>query len=296
MIMTDSTLIEVEQLQKTYPNGFTALTGVSFTVRAGETLALLGPNGAGKSTTIEILEGYRKRSGGTARVLGVDPSHGGRDWYAQLGIVLQTNDDMPNLTVREQLNHFAALYPNPRNVDELIEAVGLGAKANTRISKLSGGQRRRVDVALGIVGNPRVLFLDEPTTGFDPEARHEFWELVRTLREDGTSILLTTHYLEEAAALSDTIAIIAGGELIAHDSIDSIGGVDARLPQVRWLTNDGWRSERTTHPGELVASLVARGEELRELEIIRPTLENIYLDLLAHHEAGTLAETKGELR
>jgi ABC-2 type transport system ATP-binding protein len=173
-------VVSVRDLRKSY-GAFTALDGVSFDIERGETFALLGPNGAGKSTTIEILEGYRDRSGGEASVLGVDPQHGGLDWKARLGIVLQSTGESGDVTVREQLAHFAGFYPNPRNVDEVIAAVGLEQKAKTRIGKLSGGQQRRVDVALGIVGNPELLFLDEPTTGFDPEARRQFWDLIRGL-------------------------------------------------------------------------------------------------------------------
>jgi ABC-2 type transport system ATP-binding protein len=192
------TVIEVRDLRKTY-GAMVAVDGVSFDIHRGETFALLGPNGAGKSTTIEILEGYRRRSSGEVRVLGVDPGRGGLDWKARLGIVLQSSGESGNVTVGEQLRHFAALYPNPRSVDEVIAAVGLESKAGVLIRKLSGGQRRRVDVAVGIIGAPELLFLDEPTTGFDPEARRNFWQLIRTLQSEGTTILLTTHYLDEAS-------------------------------------------------------------------------------------------------
>ena len=192
---TSETVVEVTDLQKNY-GSFNALNGVTFDIRRGETFALLGPNGAGKSTTIEILEGFRKRSGGQARVLGADPNDAGLDWKAQLGIVLQSSAEAANVTVREQVSQFAGYYSRPRDVDEVIEAVGLTAKAKTRIGQLSGGQRRRVDVALGVIGRPQLLFLDEPTTGFDPEARRQFWSLIEGLKADGTSILLTTHYLD----------------------------------------------------------------------------------------------------
>jgi ABC-2 type transport system ATP-binding protein len=183
--------VSVRNLRKNY-GAFVALDGVSFDIERGETFALLGPNGAGKSTTIEILEGYRDRSSGEVSVLGVDPQHGGLGWKARLGIVLQSSGESGNVTVREQLAHFARLYPNSHDVDEVIAAVGLTEKARTRIKALSGGQRRRVDVALGLIGRPELLFLDEPTTGFDPEARREFWELIRSLKRDGTTILLTS--------------------------------------------------------------------------------------------------------
>ncbi|TAM69497.1 MAG: ABC transporter ATP-binding protein [Microbacteriaceae bacterium] len=279
-------VVRVRDLRKSY-GILAALDGVSFDIQRGETLALLGPNGAGKSTTIEILEGYRDRSGGEATVLGVDPQHGTLAWKAQLGIVLQSTGEPGDVTVREQLAHFAGFYPNPRNVDEVIESVGLTDKAKTRIRALSGGQRRRVDVALGIVGHPQLLFLDEPTTGFDPEARHEFWGLIRRLKSEGTTILLTTHYLDEAAQLSDRAAVIAGGRLIEIGPIDEIGGADARVPVVRWREASALREERTTQPATFVAQLVARlAGEPESLEVIRPSLEAIYLQLLGQSDAS----------
>ena len=196
--MTSRNAVEVEHLVRRY-GSFTAVDDVSFTIAEGETFALLGPNGAGKSTTIEILEGYRNRTSGAVSVLGVDPQHGGLDWKARLGIVLQSTGETGLVTVREQIAHFAGFYPNARDVDEVIAAVGLVGKEKVQIRRLSGGQRRRVDVALGIIGRPALVFLDEPTTGFDPEARRQFWELIRGLKAEGTSILLTTHYLDEAA-------------------------------------------------------------------------------------------------
>ncbi|MET1044010.1 MAG: ABC transporter ATP-binding protein, partial [Microbacteriaceae bacterium] len=243
--MTSSDLaVSVRDLRKTYGD-FTAVDGVSFDIHRGETFALLGPNGAGKSTTIEILEGYRDRTGGKVSVLGEDPQRGRLDWKARLGIVLQSTGEQGNVTVREQLAHFASFYPNPRDVDAVIAAVGLDAKAKTLINKLSGGQRRRVDVALGIIGRPELLFLDEPTTGFDPEARRQFWDLVRSLSAEGTSILLTTHYLDEAAQLSDRAGVIAGGRLIEIGPIGEIGGAEARVPIVRWR-EDGRPLEQRT--------------------------------------------------
>jgi ABC-2 type transport system ATP-binding protein len=275
--------VSVRDLRKDYGD-FSALDGVSFDIEHGETFALLGPNGAGKSTTIEILEGYRDRSGGEASVLGVDPQHGGLDWKSRLGIVLQSGGESGNVTVREQLAHFAGFYPRPRDVDEVIAAVGLTEKANTRIKSLSGGQRRRVDVALGVIGRPELLFLDEPTTGFDPEARREFWELIRSLKREGTTILLTTHYLDEAAQLSDRAGVIAGGRLIDIGTVDEIGGADARVPLVRWYDERGPHEERTTEPAGVVARLYAEtGAEPQRLEIVRPSLEDIYLDLVGKH-------------
>lgn len=279
--MTDSeSVVSVRDLRKAY-GSVIGLDGISFDIRRGETFAMLGPNGAGKSTTIEILEGYRDRSGGEATVLGVDPQHGGIDWKARLGIVLQSSGESGNVTVLEQLTHFAGYYRNPRPVGEVIEAVGLGQKAKTRIAKLSGGQRRRVDVALGIIGRPELLFLDEPTTGFDPEARRQFWALIDGLKESGTTILLTTHYLDEAAHLADRAAVINGGRIIDIGRIDELGGAEARIPLVRWRHGRAVHEERTTEPAALVARLYAEcGGEPRDLEVIRPSLEDIYLRLV----------------
>jgi len=283
------TVVEVRDLRKTY-GGLTAVDGISFDIHRGETFALLGPNGAGKSTTIEILEGYRDRSSGEARVLGVDPGRGGLDWKARLGIVLQSSGESGNVTVGEQLRHFAALYPNPRDVDEVIAAMGLQSKKNVLIRKLSGGQRRRIDVAVGIVGRPELLFLDEPTTGFDPEARRNFWQLIRTLQSEGTTILLTTHYLDEAAQLSDRAGIIAGGRMVDLAPIDQIGGRESRVPLVRWLENGERREQRTEAPATLVSELVGRfGGEPELLEVIRPSLEDVYLDLVGHEHASETA-------
>lgn len=289
--MSTRPIIEVRELRKQYGD-FTAVDGVSFDIHPGETFALLGPNGAGKSTTIEILEGYRHRTGGEASVLGVDPAKGGLDWKARLGIVLQSSAEAANVTVREQLTQFARYYADPRDVDEVIEAVGLTSKAGTRIGKLSGGQRRRVDVALGVVGRPALLFLDEPTTGFDPEARRQFWELIRSLKRDGTTILLTTHYLDEAAQLADRVAVIAAGRLVEIGAVDEIGGAEARIPVVRWRDEHGLHEERTEVPAARVADLTATlGGEPRDLEVIRPSLEDIYLGLVHAADAAASSTT-----
>lgn len=280
VMTTSDPVVRVRDLRKTY-GSFAAVDGVSFDIERGETFALLGPNGAGKSTTIEILEGYRDRTSGEVSVLGTDPATAGLDWKARLGIVLQSTGESGNVTVREQLSHFAGFYPNPRSVDETIAAVGLESKAKTLIRKLSGGQQRRVDVALGIIGNPELLFLDEPTTGFDPEARRQFWGLIRSLKAEGTTILLTTHYLDEAAQLGDRAGIIARGRLIDIGRIDEIGGADARVPLVRWREKGELREERTTTPAALVTKL---GEK-DSLEVIRPSLEDIYIDLVGRHAA-----------
>ncbi|RXZ67682.1 ABC transporter ATP-binding protein [Agromyces albus] len=273
--------VRIRGLRKTY-GGLAAVDGIDLDIAHGETFALLGPNGAGKSTTIEILEGYRLRTSGEVSVLGVDPAHAGLDWKSRLGIVLQSATESGVYTVREQLAHFARFYPSPRNVDEVIAAVGLEAKAGTRVGKLSGGQRRRVDVALGIIGRPELLFLDEPTTGFDPEARREFWKLIRGLKAEGTTIVLTTHYLDEAAQLGDRAGVILGGRLVDVGKVGELGGADARVPIVRWRDRSGvTREERTEAPAELVASVARElGGEPEGLEVIRPSLEDIYLQLV----------------
>ncbi|MFG6402935.1 MULTISPECIES: ABC transporter ATP-binding protein [unclassified Microbacterium] len=280
--MTDA-VVEVRDLTKTYRGGFEALKGVSFEIARGETFALLGPNGAGKSTTIEILEGYRTRTGGEVSVLGTDPHHATLEWKARLGIVLQNTGEAPVASVRELLGHFAGFYPYPRDVEEVIAAVGLSEKAATPVRKLSGGQRRRVDVALGIIGRPELLFLDEPTTGFDPEARRQFWELIRGMQHEGTTILLTTHYLDEAAELSQRAAIVVDGEIASLGPIDQLGGPESRVPIVRWRDGDTVHEERTDAPGEFIARLVDAGEgEPQHLEVVRPSLEDVYLSFVEH--------------
>jgi ABC-2 type transport system ATP-binding protein len=271
--------ITVEHLRKTY--GQTdAVTDVFFTIDHGETFALLGPNGAGKSTTVEILEGYRTRTSGTAKVLDEDPQHATRKHKQRVGIVLQDSGDSANVTVAEQLRQFARYYPRHRDIDELLVGVGLEKQANKRIGKLSGGQRRRVDVALGIIGRPEVLFLDEPTTGFDPEARRQFWDLINEVKRDGTTILLTTHYLDEAAHLADRAAVIDHGRIIDIAPIDELGGTEARTPIVRWRDAQGQRHEqRTKDPIQLIKSQRI-DEAARDLEVIRPSLEDVYLEMI----------------
>ncbi len=278
--------VRVHDLRKTYGDR-AVVDGVSFEIERGETFALLGPNGAGKSTTVEILEGYRRRTGGDVEVLGVDPATGGLDLKARLGIVLQSTGQSGLATVREQLRQFAGFYPNPRDVDEVIAAVGLQPQAKTRISKLSGGQQRRVDVALGIIGRPELLFLDEPTTGFDPHARREFWDLIRGLQAEGTTIVLTTHYLDEAAQLADRVGVIAAGRMRAIGPVAGFGGDEARMPIVKWHEQGMPRQERTADPFGFATALAARlGGAPDELEIVRPSLEDIYLALVAEAEAG----------
>ena len=279
-------VVRVRGLHKSYGT-FQAVKGISFDIQRGETFALLGPNGAGKSTTIEILEGYRDRTSGDVSVLGVDPQRGGKSWRARIGIVLQSSGANANASVRELLTEFAGYYPVPRSVDEVITAVGLIECADTRIGKLSGGQQRRVDVALGIIGSPDMLFLDEPTTGFDPAARRHFWELIRGLKAEGTTILLTTHYLDEAAQLADRGAVIAGGTIVGIGPIGELGGSESRRPRVRWREGSVMREERTDAPAARVAELfAAHGAEPQGLEVIRPSLEDVYLDMLTTADAS----------
>jgi len=278
--------VQVQNLRKQYGRR-NAVDDVSFDIRTGETFALLGPNGAGKSTTVEILEGYRRRNSGDVRVLGHDPARADAAFRARIGVVLQSAGELGALSVREQLTQFAGFYPHPRDVDEVIAAVGLTEHAGRRVSKLSGGQQRRVDVALGIIGRPEVLFLDEPTTGFDPAARRSFWELIRSLSAEGVTIVLTTHYLDEAAQLADRVGIIAEGRLRALGGVDDVGGASARTPIVRWREGDALRERRTDEPGAVVADLVRRlGGEPPDLQVVRPTLEDVYLDLVADSAAS----------
>ncbi len=282
-------VIDVRGLRKRYGTK-QAVDGLDLRVDQGEIFAVLGPNGAGKTTTVEILEGFRDRDSGEVTVLGQDPASGGRAWRSRLGVVLQDSRDQVELTVRELVRHFAGFYPAGRDPEEVIDAVGLREKESTRARHLSGGQRRRLDVALGIVGRPELLFLDEPTTGFDPQARRSFWELVRSLREDGTTILLTTHYLDEAAFLADRVAVVRDGRVVALDTPDALGGPQARRPVVRWTGPDGTtHAERTTHPERLVAELTANGAldgEAPGLQVEHPSLEDVYLELI-----GTAAPT-----
>jgi len=280
--------ITTNDLRKSY-GPVEAVAGVDLEVKTGECFALLGPNGAGKTTTTEILEGYRQRDGGSAEVLGVDPQKRPRWWRSRIGIVLQSTRDLGDLTVRESVTHFAGYYPVPRDPDDVIEAVGLTEKSASRAVNLSGGQRRRLDVALGIVGNPEVLFLDEPTTGFDPEARRVFWGLIEQLKSDGTTILLTTHYLDEAEALADRVAVIAAGKVLACDTPDRLGGRDNSHALVRWRDDSGTVQRlETEQPTAVVAELRARvGGEVPGLEVLRPTLEDIYLRMIAEESALT---------
>lgn len=278
--------ISVDSLSMQYGK-LQALDNVSFEINTGETFVLLGPNGAGKSTCVEILEGFRKRTSGKVSVLGKDPDKFTRADRASLGIVLQQGGDLGKLTVREIIAHFALMYPNPRDIDEVIDAVNLSGKADQPIRKLSGGQQHRVDVALGIIGNPEVLFLDEPTTGFDPEVRRQFWDVIKRFQREGTTIMLTTHYLDEAEELAERAGIIIGGKLVAVDDIDKIGGSDKRQTKIRWRENGQLVEQNTSSPAETVAQLYSKHGELDDLEIKQPSLEAIYLEFLEEYSDAT---------
>ncbi|SDY66551.1 ABC-2 type transport system ATP-binding protein [Micromonospora pattaloongensis] len=279
--MTNNLAISVRGLRKSYGDN-TAVDGLDLAVHRGEVFALLGPNGAGKTTTVEILEGFRQRDGGDVSVLGVDPARADAAWRSRVGIVLQGTGEFDELTVREVVHHFAGFYPEPDDPDDVISRVGLAGKAGSRTHALSGGQKRRLDVALGIIGRPELLFLDEPTTGFDPEARREFWELIRGLAAAGTTIVLTTHYLDEAETLADRVGVIAGGRVVAVDTPAKLGERENALATVAWRTPDGSveRAQSAT-PTALVAELAARyGGEVPGLTVTRPTLEDIYLTMI----------------
>ena len=276
-------LIEVKGLKKSYGD-VQAVRGVDLSIAQGEIFSLLGPNGAGKTTTVEILEGFRTRDAGSVSVLGFDPQtrgHESRLWRNRIGIVLQSSSDAGDLTVIETIKHFSGYYSNPRDVDEVIHSVGLKEKEGALIRNLSGGQRRRLDVALGIIGNPELLFLDEPTTGFDPEARRAFWALIQQLRTDGTSILLTTHYLDEAEALADRVAVINNGVIIEVSTPAELGGRATSQATVQWRDGDSIKSEKTDNPPALVSSLSSSfNGEVPELIVTRPSLEDIYLEMI----------------
>jgi len=287
--------IAVRGLRKAYGD-VTAVAGLDLTVRRGEIFALLGPNGAGKTTTVEILEGHRQRDAGEVFVLGQDPARPDPAWRARVGIVLQGTGEFEELRVHEVVAHFARFYPNAADPDEVIDRVGLSAKRRALTHTLSGGQRRRLDVALGIIGRPELLFLDEPTTGFDPEARRDFWELVRALAADGTTILLTTHYLQEAEQLADRVGVIAGGRMVTVAPPSELGGRAEQEATVSWLGPDGPRSVRTATPTQLVATLQAEfGGEVPQLTVTRPTLEDVYLSLIGHDRDGFTGHDREEV-
>jgi ABC-2 type transport system ATP-binding protein len=282
--MASAPAIEVRDLRKTYGE-VEAVRGLSFNVQRGEIYGLLGPNGAGKTSTVEILEGYRARTSGSVSVLGFDPSQRPRALRARVGIVLQSSGIYSQVRVREVLAHFARFYPHPRDVDEVVELVGLGEQALVRARRLSGGQRRRLDLALALVGDPELIFLDEPTTGFDPAARRTAWDTIRTLRGLGKTVLLTTHYLDEAQELADRVAIVKGGQILAEGSPAELGvgaGSRYRVAYVR----DGepvihQTDDPTTLLSQLTGEALARGERLDALSVTRPSLEDVYLELTA---------------
>ncbi len=258
------------------------MRGIDFTIAAGEVFGLLGPNGAGKTTTVEILEGYRRRDGGTVEVLGADPQRAGPAWRERVGVVLQSSSLYPNLTVRESLDVFAGYYRSPRDAAEVIEIVGLAEKRDARVRTLSGGQQRRLDLGLALIGDPDLIFLDEPTTGFDPGARRAAWETIRNLRALGKTILLTTHYLDEAEQLADRVAVLRDGVIVREGAPAELTG-GAVETEIRYRLGGEEIVERTREPTqrlhELTAEALGRGEELDELEVRRPTLEDVYLEL-----------------
>jgi ABC-2 type transport system ATP-binding protein len=276
-----STAVIVSDLRKSYGD-LEALRGVSFEIAAGEIFGLLGPNGAGKTTTVEILEGYRKRDAGSVTVLGEDPTKAGQRWRESIGVVLQSSAMYQSLSVAESLALFAGYYKRPREVDEVVRLVGLEEKRDTHVRTLSGGQKRRLDLGLALVGDPELLFLDEPTTGFDPQARRRAWESITALRTLGKTILLTTHYLDEAERLCDRVAVLRDGEIVA---LGRPGELTGALPptEIRYRRDGNEVVLRTDDPTrtlhELTTQALAEGRELEALEVRRPSLEEIYLSL-----------------
>jgi ABC-2 type transport system ATP-binding protein len=296
-------VIEIRRLHKSYGH-VEAVRGIDLDVDRGEVFGLLGPNGAGKTTTVEILEGYRERSDGEVSVLGHDPARGEPDLKRRIGIVLQSTGLDPYLTVRETVALYAGYYPSPRDVDEVIDLVGLAEKRTTRVNKLSGGQQRRLDVAVALAGDPELLFLDEPTTGFDPNARRNAWGIVRNLTEIGKTIFLTTHFMDEAQYLASRVAVIAKGEIVAQGSPETLGGRDRMQTRIRFRLPDGTRpaldltdaaafpdgswETRTDDPTKTVHDLTAwaieRGVSYDVLEVTQPSLEDVYIALTGGEE------------
>jgi ABC-2 type transport system ATP-binding protein len=274
-------VVSVRGLTKSYGD-FEALKGVDFELRPGEVFGLLGPNGAGKTTTIEILEGYRRRDAGEVEVLGADPENAGLGWRGRIGVVLQSSAMYENLTVTEQLAQFAGYYEHPRPVDEVIELIGLEEKRDTRARRLSGGQRRRLDLGLALIGDPELIFLDEPTTGFDPGARRRAWETIRSLSGLGKTILLTTHYLDEVEQLADRLAVLREGRIVASGTVQELVG-GAPATEIRYRRNGEVVVLETDEPTrvlhELTEAAIQRGEELDGLEVRKPSLEEVYLSL-----------------
>ena len=278
--------ITVRDLRKSY-GAYEALRGVSFEIEEGEVFGLLGPNGAGKTTTIEILEGYRKRDGGEVDVLGFDPERAGSAFRERIGVVLQQSQLWPNLTVAETHRMFAGYYEHPREVDEVIAVVGLAEKRDARVKTLSGGQKRRLDLGVALVGDPDLVFLDEPTTGFDPAARRAAWNMIRSLRSLGKTILLTTHYLDEAEQLADRLAVLREGLIIREGTPAELTGGSSET-EIHYRRNGQDVVVRTTEPTrvlhELAAEALAEGRELEGLTVRRPTLEDVYLALTAEQQ------------
>jgi ABC-2 type transport system ATP-binding protein len=283
--------IEVHDLRKSYGD-FEAVRGIEFGVRRGEVFGLLGPNGAGKTTTVEILEGYRQRTGGEVRVLGFDPGERPRELRARVGIVLQSTGLYRHIRVREALEHFASLYPHSRSVDEVIALTGLEGKEQAMARTLSGGQLRRLDLALALVGDPELIFLDEPTTGFDPAARRNAWGTIQSLKELGKTVLLTTHYLDEAQALADRVAIIKDGRIIVEGAPQDLGSTAGTAPyRVSYRNGGGTLVQKetddpTTLLHELTGQALAHGQRLEALSVTRPTLEDVYLELTSADSEG----------
>jgi ABC-2 type transport system ATP-binding protein len=276
--------ILVRDLHKSYGE-LEAVRGIDFEVAAGEVFGLLGPNGAGKTTTVEILEGYRARTSGIVSVLGHDPGRRPRDLRRRVGIVLQSSGIYRHITVREAVAHWARFYPDPRDVDEVVEVAGLREKRDALARTLSGGQMRRLDFALALIGDPELIFLDEPTTGFDPAARRAAWEVVRSLQDLGKTVLLTTHYLDEAQALCDRVAIVKEGRIVAEGPPAQLGESSSRY-RVTWRADDGTLQTREVEDPtpllhQLTSAALARGGELRDLHVSRPSLEDVYLELTA---------------
>jgi len=279
--------IAVRDLRKTYGE-LEAVRGISFEVQQGEVFGLLGPNGAGKTTTVEILEGYRRRDAGQVEVLGTDPAAAGGDWRERIGVVLQSSAMYETLTVAEMLKVFAGYYRTPRPVDEVVELVGLHEKRDNRVRLLSGGQRRRLDLGLALVGDPELIFLDEPTTGFDPGARRRAWETIRGLRSLGKTILLTTHYLDEAEQLADRVAVLRQGEIVASGAPAELTG-SVQQTEIRYRENGREVVLHTDEPTRLLHELtdkaLSEGRELESLVVRRPSLEDVYLSLTEEAEA-----------
>lgn len=287
----DQPAVTVRGLDKRY-GGRPVLAGLELEVQRGECFALLGPNGAGKTTTIEILEGVRRRDAGEVRVLGEDPARADRRWRDRIGVVSQGEGAGQALSVRETLDHFAGYHGRARPTGDLLAAVGLEESARVRVERLSGGQRRRLAVALGVQGRPELLFLDEPTTGMDPVARRRFWQLIRELRADGTTILLTTHYLDEAAELADRVGVVSGGRLVEVAPPDQLGAALRRESTVSWLEAGTRRQVRTEAPSAVLRDLLAVHGEIPGLSITRPGLEDVYLQLVG----ATPTTSEGALR